>query len=106
MGSEREEAREDEARLKNDRDWYSLMSTAEQKGRVKGRMIGLAIGEAIGLAMGEAIGRAERIKEGERKKQLEIARTMKSLKIDPKVIAKATGLTLEEIAEDVAPCEE
>ena len=85
MGSEREEAREDEARLKNDRDWYSLMSTAEQKGMAKGLEKG--------------------IKEGEKKKQLEIARTMKSLKIDPNIIAKATGLTLEEIAEDVSPCD-
>lgn len=51
--------------LKNYRDWYSVMSTAEQK--------------------------------GEKKKQQEIARNLKSLGITQDVIIKSTGLTPEEI---------
>lgn len=51
--------------LKNYRDWYSVMSTAEQK--------------------------------GEKKKQQEIARNLKSLGIAQDVIIKSTGLTPEEI---------
>lgn len=63
--------------LKNYRDWYSVMSTAEQKGIVKGKAEGLA--------------------EGEKKKQQEIARNLKSLGITQDVIIKSTGLTPEEI---------
>ena len=59
--------------LKNYRDWYSVMSTAEQKGIVKGKA------------------------EGEKKKQQEIARNLKSLGITQDVIIKSTGLTPEEI---------
>lgn len=63
--------------LKNYRDWYSVMSTAEQKGIVKGKAEGLA--------------------EGEKKKQQEIARNLKSLGITQDVIIKSTGLTPEDI---------
>ena len=105
-GFNRKELIEYEDSLKNYRDWYSVMSTAEQKGVAKGRAEGIEEGRAEGIEEGLAKGIEKGIKVGEKKKQLEIARTMKSLKIDPKVIAKATGLTLEEIAEDVLPCEE
>lgn len=63
--------------LKNYRDWYSVMSTAEQKGIVKGKAEGLA--------------------EGKKKKQQEIARNLKSLGVAQDVIIKSTGLTPEEI---------
>lgn len=63
--------------LKNYRDWYSVMSTAEQKGIVKGKAEGLA--------------------EGEKKKQQEIAQNLKSLGITQDVIIKSTSLTPEEI---------
>lgn len=63
--------------LKNYRDWYSVMTTAEQKGIVKGKAEGLA--------------------EGEKKKQQEIARNLKSLGITQDVIIKSTGLTPEDI---------
>ena len=63
--------------LKNYRDWYSVMSTAEQKGIVKGKAEGLA--------------------EGEKKKQQEIARNLKSLGITQDVSIKSTGLTPKDI---------
>lgn len=64
----------------------TLYNSGERKGRAEGRAEGLAEGLAKGLA------------EGERKKQLAIAGNMKSLGVAPEIIAKATGLTLDEIA--------
>lgn len=80
-GEPKKELIEYEDSLKNYRDWYSVLSTAIQKGIKKG------------------------IEEkGEKKKQLEIARNMISLGISPDIIAKATQLTLKEIAElNVSP---
>lgn len=72
---DRKELIEYEDSLKNYRDWYSVVSTAEQKGIQKG------------------------IQEGEKKKQYEIARNLKSLGIAPDIIAKTTEMTLKEIAE-------
>ncbi|TGY70283.1 Rpn family recombination-promoting nuclease/putative transposase [Phocaeicola sartorii] len=72
---DRKELIEYEDSLKNYRDWYSVVSTAEQKGRKEG------------------------IQEGEKKKQYEIARNLKSLGIAPDIIAKTTEMTLKEIAE-------
>lgn len=72
---DRRELIEYEDSLKNYRDWYSVVSTAEQKGIQKG------------------------IQEGEKKKQYEIARNLKSLGIAPDIIAKTTEMTLKEIAE-------
>jgi len=54
-------------------------------------------GERKGRAEGLAEGLAKGIREGERKRQLEIARNMKSLGIDPGVIEKVTGLSSDEI---------
>ena len=68
---DRKELIEYEDSLKNYRDWYSVVSTAEQKGR----------------------------KEGEKKIQYEIARNLKSFGIAPDIIAKTTEMTLKEIAE-------
>lgn len=72
---DRKELIEYEDSLKNYRDWYSVVSTAEQKGIQKG------------------------IQEGEKKKQYEIARNLKSFGIAPDIIAKTTEMTLKEIAE-------
>jgi len=51
-----------------------------------------------GVAEGHAKGIAEGRAEGEKKKALEIARNLKSLGVPPANIAKATGLSKEEIA--------
>ena len=72
---DRKELIEYEDSLKNYRDWYSVVSTAEQKGIQKG------------------------IQEGEKKKQYEIARNLKSFGIAPDIIAKTTEMTLKEVAE-------
>ena len=52
-----------------------------------------------GLAEGEARGRAEGLVEGEARKNLENARSMKSLGISADIIHQVTGLSMDEIAE-------
>lgn len=84
---DRKELIEYEDSLKNYRDWYSVVSTAEQKGRKEGIQEGIEKGIQKG------------IQEGEKKKQYEIARNLKSLGIAPDIIAKTTKMTLKEIAE-------
>ena len=63
--------------LKNFRDMYSVITTAERKGEARGRVEGCAEGEL-----------AERQKN---------ARNLKELGVDTSIIAQATGLTIEEI---------
>lgn len=92
---DRRELIEYEDSLKNYRDWYSVVSTAEQKGIQKGIQEGIEKGIQKGIEKGIQKG----IQEGEKKKQYEIARNLKSLGIAPDIIAKTTEMTLKEIAE-------
>ena len=92
---DRKELIEYEDSLKNYRDWYSVVSTAEQKGIQKGIHEGIEKGIQKGIEEGIQKG----IQEGEKKKQYEIARNLKSLGIAPDIIAKTTEMTLKEIAE-------
>lgn len=92
--------------IENLRVQRSVMDTAIREGKAEGRAEGRAEGKAEGkaeglaegLAEGRIEGRMEGLAEGEKKKQQDIARNMKALGLDPEVIAKATGLTLEEIS--------
>lgn len=70
-----------EASLKQRRDAESVYNSA------------MRAGEAIGEARGEARGKAE----GERKKAIETALNLKAMDIPVDKIAKATGLTVEEV---------
>ncbi|WP_292267882.1 Rpn family recombination-promoting nuclease/putative transposase [Butyricimonas sp.] len=79
-----------EESLKNFRDMYSVIVTAEKKGRREGLEEGLAQGLAQGLEKGLAQGREE--------ERLSAARKMKSKGIDDVVISEVTGLTFEEIS--------
>lgn len=85
----RKERMEYEGSLKNYRDWYSIMKTAEYRSHEEGRAEGLAEGEAKGIAKGLA--------EGITKGKLEIALNMKNEGIDDALIAKMTGLPIDEI---------
>ena len=71
-----ERARYDRA-LRNYRDYHSIMETAKQDGWKDGHEEGL--------------------EEGERKKQLEIARNLKSMGLLASAIQEATGLSEAEI---------
>ena len=64
------------------------------EGREEGREEGLAEGRAEGLAEG----REEGLAEGREEEKREIARNLKKNGLSADVIAKCTGLTLEEIA--------
>ncbi|MEI7911355.1 MAG: Rpn family recombination-promoting nuclease/putative transposase [Verrucomicrobiota bacterium] len=61
------------------------------EGRLEGRLEGRVEGETRGLAMGRT--------EGETLGLLKAAAGMKALGIEPQVIAQATGLSIEQIAE-------
>ena len=66
-----------EESLKNFRDMYNTISSAERKGRAEG--------EAIGM------------QKGERETTLRNAKNLKSLGVDVETISKATGLSADEI---------
>ena len=70
-----------EESLKNYRDWYSVMETAQIKG------------EAVGYDRGYEIG----IEKGEHLKNIENARNFKQLGVDVSIISQATGLSITEI---------
>lgn len=78
-------------------DRYWDMVSRERTIVFSSRQEGIAEGRAEGLAEGLAEGRAEGLAEGEKKKQLEIAVTMKADGIPVDRIQKYTGLTDEEI---------
>lgn len=79
--------------LKNFRDMYSVITTAEQKGEAKGRAEGLVEGRAKGRAEGLVEGRVE----GEHNALCRTASAMKERGLSPDTIADITGLSLEEI---------
>ena len=70
------------------------LAKGEALGLAKGETLGLAKGETLGLAKGEVLGLAK----GEALGLLKAAASMKSLGIEPQVIAEATGLSIERIA--------
>ncbi|MCQ2208366.1 MAG: hypothetical protein MJZ02_09135, partial [Paludibacteraceae bacterium] len=63
------------------------------EGLEKGEAIGLEKGEAIGLEKGEAIG----LEKGVQLTKIKNARNLKNLGIAIDIIAKATGLSSDEI---------
>ena len=66
-----------------------VLDTAKMEGREEGRAEGRAVGRAEGRAVGRAEGRAE--------ERLAVARNLKAMGMSAADIAKATGLTPEEI---------
>ncbi|MCQ2197705.1 MAG: hypothetical protein MJZ60_09325 [Bacteroidaceae bacterium] len=89
-----QERMEYEESLKNFRDWYSVITTAEKKGKAEGIAEGMQKGKAEGLAEGIQKGLAE----GDRNRQISTARSLKSMGIlSVSQIAEATGLTTDEI---------
>lgn len=79
--------REYEASVKAYRDIVNAVNTARLEGLEEGLEKGLEKGLEEGIA------------KGERKKQTEIARTLKEMGLDIPSIQKATGLTINEIRE-------
>lgn len=81
--------REYEDSVKAYRDIVNAVNTARKEGLEEGIEKGLERGLEEGIEKG--------LKEGERKKQIEIARTLKEMGLDTEAICKATGLDSEEI---------
>lgn len=77
----KEERYDYEESLKNFRDMYNTITSAERKGREEG--------EAIGIQKGRAEGRVE--------ERITMARILKSQGVDFEIIKTASGLSLEEI---------
>lgn len=74
-----------EESLKNFRDMYSVITTAEKKGH------------AEGLAEGPEKGRSEGLAEGAARKAMEIATSLKAAGLPVSEIAKLTGLAPEQL---------
>ena len=68
-----------------------------REGEMIGEKRGKKIGERIGEKRGEERGRKEGLARGEKTKQREIARRMVEMKMALDIIAKATGLTEQEL---------
>ena len=96
---DRKERYEYEESLKNYRDWYSVMRTAELKGHAKGHAEGLKEGLKEGHAEGLKEGRAEGLKEGLKESTRHIALNLKRMGIPLSDIVKATGLSESQIEE-------
>ncbi|MBQ0048764.1 MAG: Rpn family recombination-promoting nuclease/putative transposase [Bacteroidales bacterium] len=92
-----QERQDYEESLKNFRDWYSVLWTAEKKGHAEGLLEGRAEGHAEGLLEGRAEGRAEGLLEGAVTKAQEIALQMISDQMPVDLVAKYSGLSLEEV---------
>lgn len=82
-----------EESLKNYRDWYSIMTTAEQKGLNRGFERGMAKGMEKGIAQGIAEG----VERGRMEEKREIARSMLKIVMSTEQIAAATGLPIDMI---------
>ena len=89
------------ASLKNFRDWYSALSTAEKMGMEKGFKEGLKIGREKGLKIGREIGLEKGVgkglEEGLEEGKMETARKLKETGITTDIISHVTGLSKEEI---------
>ena len=96
---DRKERYEYEESLKNYRDWYSVMRTAELKGHAKGHAEGLKEGLKEGHAEGLKEGHAEGLKEGLKESTRHIALNLKRMGIPLSDIVKATGLSESQIEE-------
>ena len=83
--------------MNTERDIRNQKAFAHEQGLEQGIAQGLEQGKAEGLAEGEAKGKIEGKAEGKAESQREIAKKFLALGIDPATIAKATGLSEDEV---------
>ena len=86
-----------ESRMKLKSDITTISETQFSAGVERGKSLGLAEGKSLGLAEGEARGKSLGLAEGSRQKALETARNLLVIGLSIQNIAKATGLTVEEV---------
>ena len=90
-----------ESRMKLKSDITTISETQFSAGVERGKSLGLAEGKSLGLAEGKSLGLAEGkslgLAEGSRQKALETARNLLVIGLSIENIAKATGLTVQEV---------
>ena len=90
-----------ESRMKLKSDITTISETQFSAGVERGKALGLAEGKSLGLAEGEARGKSLGLAEGEvrgsRQKAFETARNLLVIGLSIENIAKATGLTVQEV---------
>lgn len=74
-----------------------VLSTAAEEGRQEGWQKGMQEGREEGMQEGRKEGRKEGREEGREERNVENARTMKSLNISSEVIHQVTGLSIKDI---------
>ena len=86
-----------ESRMKLKSDITTISETQFSAGVEQGKSLGLAEGKSLGLAEGKSLGLAEGEVRGSRQKALETARNLLVIGLSIENIAKATGLTVQEV---------
>ena len=94
-----------ESRMKLKSDIATISETqfsaGVERGLAEGKSLGLAEGKSLGLAEGKSLGLAEGkslgLAEGSRQKAFETARNLLVIGLSIDNIAKATGLTVQEV---------
>ena len=86
-----------ESRMKLKSDITTISETQFSAGVERGKSLGLAEGKSLGLAEGKSLGLAEGEVRGSRQKALETARNLLVIGLSIENIAKATGLTAQEV---------
>ena len=90
-----------ESRMKLKSDITTISETqfsaGVERGLAEGKSLGLAEGKSLGLAEGKSLGLAEGEVRGSRQKALETARNLLVIGLSIENIAKATGLTIQEV---------
>ena len=86
-----------ESRMKLKSDITTISETQFSAGVERGKSLGLAEGKSLGLAEGKSLGLAEGEVRGSRQKALETARNLLVIGLSIDNIAKATGLTVQEV---------
>ena len=86
-----------ESRMKLKSDITTISETQFSAGVERGKSLGLAEGKSLGLAEGKSLGLAEGEVRGSRQKALETARNLLAIGLSIESIAKATGLTVQEV---------
>ncbi|MGP1431987.1 hypothetical protein [Treponema sp.] len=82
-----------ESRMKLKSDITTISETQFSAGVERGKSLGLAEGKSLGLAEGKSLGLAE----GSRQKAFETAHNLLVMGLSIDNIAKATGLTAQEV---------
>ena len=83
--------------MMEDYAYYDTINTTFKKGEAKGHKEGREEGIAEGIAKGRKEGIAEGEVKGRKEQAIEMAHKLKREGVDPVIIAKCSGLSLEEI---------